>query len=78
MGPTDVISKKKRDGNSMMNFERQQKYRDKNKKASEAEQINDMKRKKKDKDRLRYLLKKEGKSTLSKSEVREKKKLQKK
>ena len=37
-----------------------------------------MKREKKDKDRLRYLLKKEGKSTLSKSEVREKKKLQKK
>ena len=76
MGPTDIIAKKKRDGSGMMNFERQKKDRDKTKEASEAEKIDDMKKKKKAKDR--YLLKKEDKSPLSGSEAREKKKLQEK
>ena len=57
--------KKKRDGNAAMNFEKQLKYRNKlkeNRKPSDAE-----KARKKEKDRLRYILKKEAKSTLSKN-----------
>ena len=76
MGPNEGIPKKKRDGNGMMNFERQKKYRDKGKEVADLEKMNDMKRRKKDRDRLRYLLKKEEKSSLSGSEAREKKTLQ--
>ena len=75
MGPVDpamqnqVSSKRQRTGDGMMNCEKQKKYRDK--------KVDDEnKKKKKMKDRLRYLQKKEEKSKLSKAEKKEKNKLQ--
>ena len=54
-------AKKRRDGSGMMDFERQQKYRDKPKVAAQAVKDAEKNEKKKEKDRLRYLLKKRSK-----------------
>ena len=79
MSSTEATGKKKkRDGNRMMDFERQQRYRDKLKEASKEEKLKEDKKKKKSKDRLRYLLKKEEKSILSNKEKREKRCLERK
>ena len=69
-------AKKRRDGSGMMDFERQQKYRDKPKVAAQAVKDAEKNEKKKEKDRLRYLLKKGAKQSLSKAEEMEKKIIQ--
>ena len=69
-------AKKRRDGSGMMDFERQQKYRDKPKVAAQAVKDAEKNGKKKEKDRLRYLLKKGAKQSLSKAEEMEKKIIQ--
>ena len=72
MRPTEGITneKRKRDGNSrVMHFEKQQKYRDRKNKEANKEDIIEMNQKKKKKDRLRYLLNKIAKDTISKSEL---------
>lgn len=65
-----ATGKKKRNGDALMKFQKQKNFKDRQKKAAE-------KIRKKKRDRLRWLQKKETKKSLSQAEKKEKRILQK-